>query len=157
MNKEKRFGGFKKRNFIVKVSEHYHEQPKTDKHGEITMCILKVALPLKGIMLGALVPKVLDKVTKAFPEVKFNFNPNAEAFIISATGKAVCSEGDIFDETIGRRIAYAKAQGKVYSTCSRIVKVVKEVYISTAEHNQHVQDFLEMLSRREKSYVKSKL
>lgn len=156
MNKEKRFEGLKKSNLIVEVSKNYYEQPKTDKHGEITICVLTAALPLEKIMLGALVPKVLEKVNKAFPEVEFNFNPNAEAFIVSVNGKAVCSGEDTFDEAMGKSIAYAKAQGKVYSVCSRIVKIIKEVYLNIAKNNQNIEDFLMMSAEREKSYVKSK-
>lgn len=154
--KERRFEGLKKRHFVVETSKNYYEQPKTDKHGEIIVCVLTAALPLREIMLGALVPKVLNKVTKAFPEVEFNFNPNAEAFIVSANGKAICSEEDIFDKTTGENIAYAKAQGKIYSVCSRIVKIIKEIYLDMAEHNQNVEDFLKMSADREKSYVKNK-
>lgn len=156
MNKEKRFEGLKESNLVAEISKNYYQQPKTDKHGEITICVLTVALPLKEIMLGALVPKVLEKVNKAFPAVEFNFNPNAEAFIVSTNGKAVCSGEDVFDEAMGKSIAYAKAQGKIYSICSRIVKIVKETYLKVAEHNQNIEDFLMMSAEREKSYVKSK-
>lgn len=154
--KERRFEGLKKSNFVVKISKNYYEQPKTEKHGEITVCVLKAALPLKTVMLGALVPKVLDKVTKSFPEVEFNFNPNAEAFIVSANGKAVCSKEDTFDDAIGKSIAYAKAQGKIYSVFSRIIKAIKEIYLDMAEYNQNVEDFLRISADREKSYVSSK-
>lgn len=156
IQKERRFAGLKKRNFVVEISKNYYEQPKTDKHGEVVICVLKAALPLEEIMLGSLVPKVLDKVTKAFPEVEFNFNPKAEAFIVSAKGKAICSEDDTFDKSIGESIACSKAQAKIYSVCSRIMKIIKEIYLSTAEYNQNVEDFLRMSADREMSYVKSK-
>lgn len=156
MSKEKRFEGLKKKDFVVEISKNYYEQPKTDKQGEIVMCVLKAALPLRKVMSGASTPKVINKITKAFPEVKFNFNPNAEAFIISAKGKAVCSEEDVFDEAIGKSIAYAKAQGKIYSTCSRIIKIIKESYINIAEYNQNIEDFLMKAAERERSYVTNK-
>ena len=151
--KEKRFEGLKKKDFVVEISKNYYEQPKVYKQGEIVMCVLKAALPLREIMLGASTPKVIAKITKAFPEVKFNFNPNAEAFIISAKGKAVCSEEDVFDEAIGKSIAYAKAQGKIYSICSRIIKIIKESYLNIAEYNQNIEDFLMKASERERFYV----
>lgn len=153
MSKEKRFEGLKKKDFVVEISKNYYEQPKVYKQGEIVMCILKAALPLKEIMLGASTPKVIAKITKAFPEVKFNFNPNAEAFIVTAKGKAVCSEEDVFDEAIGKSIAYAKAQGKIYSICSRIIKIIKEFYLNMAESNQNIEDFLMKASERERFYV----
>lgn len=153
MSKEKRFEGLKKKDFVVEISKNYYEQPKVYKQGEIVMCILKAALPLKEIMLGASTPKVIAKITKAFPEVKFNFNPNAEAFIVTAKGKAVCSEEDVFDEAIGKSITYAKAQGKIYSICSRIIKIIKEFYLNMAESNQNIEDFLMKASERERFYV----
>lgn len=153
MSKEKRFEGLKKKDFVVEISKNYYEQPKVYKQGEIVMCVLKAALPLREIMLGALTPKVINRITKAFPEVKFNFNPNAEAFIVTAKGKAVCSEEDVFDEAIGKSIAYAKAQGKIYSICSRIIKIIKEFYLNMAESNQNIEDFLMKASERERFYV----
>lgn len=153
MSKEKRFEGLKKKDFVVEISKNYYEQPKVYKQGEIVMCVLKAALPLREIMLGASTPKVINRITKAFPEVKFNFNPNAEAFIVTAKGKAVCSEEDVFDEAIGKSIAYAKAQGKIYSICSRIIKIIKEFYLNMAESNQNIEDFLMKASERERFYV----
>lgn len=157
MSKEKRFKGLKKKDFVVEISKNYYEQPKVYKQGEIVMCVLKAALPLREIMLGASTPKVIAKITKAFPEVKFNFNPNAEAFIVTAKGKAVCSEEDVFDEAIGKSIAYAKAQGKIYSICSRIVKIIKEVYLSKVVYNQNVEEFLRIAANRKKILCKEQV
>lgn len=156
IQKGNRFIGFKKNNFVVEISKNYYEKPKSDKHGEIVVCALTAALPLRNVMLGTMVPEVLNKVTKAFPEVEFNFNSNAEAFIVTAKGKAVCLADDTFDKTIGENIACAKAQGKIYSVCSRIVKIIREVYFNTVEHNRSIENFLKRLSDREKSYVSSK-
>lgn len=156
IQKEKRFAGLKKKDFVVEISKNYYQQPKTERHGEVVTCILKAALPLEKVMLGSLVPKVLSRVTRAFPEVEFNYNPNAEAFIMTAIGKAVCSEDDVYDPAVGKSIAYSKAQSKAYSACSRIVKIIKEVYLNMVEHTQNVEDFLKMSADREKSYVKSK-
>lgn len=156
IQKEKRFAGLKKKDFVVEISKNYYQQPKTERHGEVVTCVLKVALPLKKVMLGSSVPKVLSRVTRAFPEVEFNYNPNAEAFIMTAIGKAVRSEDDVYDPAVGKSISYSKAQSKAYSACSRIVKIIKEVYLNMVEHTQNVEDFLKMSADREKSYVKSK-
>lgn len=156
IQKEKRFAGLKKKDFVVEISKNYYQQPKTERHGEVVTCVLKAALPLEKVMLDSLVPKVLSRVTRAFPEVEFNYNPNAEAFIMTAIGKAVCLEDDVYDPAVGQSIAYSKAQSKAYSACSRIVKIIKEVYLNMAEHTQNVEDFLKMSADREKSYVKSK-
>lgn len=155
VQKEQRFAGLKKKDFLVEVSKNYYSQlnEKAGK-GAITVCILTTAVPLENISQTHISQNLCTMVEKGFPNVEFNYNPTAEAFIITTKGKAVCSSDDVYHKEVGENVAYAKALGKAFSVASRIVSLAQKEHEEWAEHTKNVSDFLAMASQRELEYVK---
>ena len=140
----------------IKKSQYVEEMSKKFyRASDVTVCVLRVAIPTSEIVSSPMSRKFFDKVTKAFPGVLFNFNPKAEAFLVSTKGKAVCSKEDTFDSEIGENVAYAKAQSKTYSIVARIAKMAAEDYTNWIERVNNISEFFEFASEREKNYVKN--
>lgn len=78
--------------------------------------------------------QVNDKITKCILRVEIH--DNGELFEIkTCVGKAVCSNDDKFDFEIGKRIALAKAELKLYNHIEKhTTKVIKSI-------NEDLMDF----------------
>lgn len=153
--KEQKFAGLRKKDFLVEVSRDYYGQlDEETAKGAITVCVLDTAIPLKNISQSHISEKLHTIVNKGFPNVEFNFNPAAEAFIITTKGKAICSRDDVYQREVGERVAYAKALGKAFSVASRIVSLAQKEHEKWANYTKNVADFLAMASQRELEYVK---
>ena len=152
--KETKFVFLKKKDYVVEVKKEFFKHPKNEKHNETTICSFMTALPLKNVVLTNVPRKVWKNIEKRFPEVEFNNTFSTDAFIITTKGKAVCGDGDTFNERIGENIAYAKALRKAYNITSRIIAIINKEQLALVEKNQNVVEFLNKIAERETEYIK---
>lgn len=152
--KETKFVFLKKKDYVVEIEREFFKHPKNEKHNETTICSFKTLLPLRNVVLTEIPRKMGKMIEKRFPEVEFNDRYGAEAFIITTKDKAVCSNGDTFNERIGENIAYAKALRKAYNITSRIIAIINKEQMALVEKNQNVVEFLNKIAERETEYIK---
>ena len=67
--------------------------------------------------------------------------------VYTATGKATCNSGDIFNKWMGRKIANARAEAKAYKHAQTLVKkqvkeIIKRYYDMTLEFDEKA-DFVQ--------------
>lgn len=148
MTKERRFEGLKKRDFMIEHSKTFFQ-----KDG-VTVCVMKVLFPTKNLM--PFVDKaIVDRFTKGFPELKFNFSPINPGFVVRITGKSKCTSGDEYNDKLGRTIAYSKAQAKAYGIVSRLASLVATEYDKQRMLLSNVGDFFNTAKEREVNFVKN--
>ena len=85
-------------------------------------------------------------VPSSCSEMIATFMPNKFA-VYTATGKATCNSGDIFNKWMGRKIANARAEAKAYKHAQALVKkqvkeVIKRYYDMTLEFDEKA-DFVQ--------------
>lgn len=152
--KDIKFAGLKKKDYVLEVKKEFFKHPKNDKHNETTICSFISALPLRNVVLTKIPSRIWRNIEKKFPEVEFNDMYNSEAFIITTKGKAVCGDGDTFNERVGENIAYAKALRKAYSVTSRIIALINKEQLALVNKNQNAIEFLNKIADRETAYIK---
>nr|DAF16301.1 MAG TPA: hypothetical protein [Crassvirales sp.] len=152
--KDIKFAGLKKKDYVIEVKKEFFKHSKNEKHNETTICSFMTALPLRNVVLTKIPSKIWRNIEKRFPEVEFNDVYNSEAFIITTKGKAVCGDGDTFNERVGENIAYAKALRKAYNITSRIIAIINKEQLALVEKNQNVVEFLNKIAERETEYIK---
>lgn len=152
--KDIKFAGLKKKDYVIEVKKEFFKHPKNEKHNETTICSFMAALPLRNVVLTKIPSKIWRNIEKRFSEVEFNDVYNSEAFIITTKGKAVCGDGDTFNERVGENIAYAKALRKAYNITSRIIAIISKEQMALVEKNQNVVEFLNKIAERETEYIK---
>lgn len=152
--KDIKFAGLKKKDYVIEVKKELFKHSKNEKHNETTICSFMTALPLRNVVLTKIPSKIWRNIEKRFPEVEFNDVYNSEAFIITTKGKAVCGDGDTFNERVGENIAYAKALRKAYNITSRIIAIINKEQMALVEKNQNVVEFLNKIAERETEYIK---
>lgn len=71
----------------------------------------------------------------------------SEGLKLEITGKAVCSEGDTFNEVTGQRIAESRAKIKLYkficTLCKKLMTSYKKIVYGQADHIIPVYNFKE--------------
>lgn len=149
MKKEKRFEGLKKRNYMIELKKAFYKENK------VTVCALSVAIPTGDLVPVAMSKHLFNRIRGGFPNVRFNFDVGAPAFLINVRGKSVCTSDDKYDEALGETIAYSKAQAKAYSVVSRISAIIASDLIGWGTHAGNVSEFFNMASEREIKFVKS--
>lgn len=126
----------KKRKFLVKVREpqfiHYKALNKeTGVEEDTTIMKGKYALPWRAITDTSVTERALQKVDrlkKLFPDVtiEFNFNMENPAFILGVSGKTVRHNGDTPDQSVGDRVARARAMARACVVSRHICIAIKE-------------------------------
>lgn len=152
--KDIKFAGLRKKDYVLEVKKEFFKHPKNEKHNETTICSFMTALPLRNVTLTEIPRKMGKMIEKRFPEVEFNDRYGAEAFIITTKGKAVCGNGDTFNERIGENIAYAKALRKAYNITARIIALINKKQLALVEKNLNAVEFLNKIAERETEYIK---
>ena len=126
----------KRRKFLVKVCEpqfiHYNATNKeTGKVEDTTIMKGKYALPWRVITDVSVTERALQKVEKLkklFPDVsiEFNFRKENPAFILGVSGKTVKHEGDEPNQSLGDRVARARAMARACVVSKHIAIAIKE-------------------------------
>lgn len=131
---------------------------KTDKHNEITVCVMSLAIPVRYLApcMSEDVLEAVLKVAKSFPESKlrFNFNREAPAFLFSVKGKTECRGNDTPNQKIGDAVALHKALARAFTITKRVVMAVKVVKAKELAELDNKINFFEMRVDRELAYVK---
>lgn len=66
-------------------------------------------------------------------------------YTIIATETAVCRDGDVFDETLGRHIAESKAKKTAYQTAkNRVLEIMRPLYFATKSLTNFVTDMMRL-------------
>ena len=104
---------------------------RNEKHGEVTVAVLNLAIPLRSLGVTILTPEALEKVKQVsvgFPNTNlcFNFKVDAPAFLFTVKGKTECRGTDTPNQEIGDMVAVAKAQAKAAKVAGRIVLAIME-------------------------------
>lgn len=149
---------FKKKNLLVEVAKPFVvHHPKTDKHNEVTVVILSLAIPLKeaGIPISTEVLKAVKKVATGFPDagLHFNFKAEAPAFLFTVKGKTECRGEDVPNEEIGELIATAKAQVKAAAIGSRVLRTVREALLAGVKRAEQIEQFFSDYCQQERAFV----
>ena len=148
-----------KKNLLVTRKEDslVIRQPKNEKHGEITVMVLKIALPLKNIIgvFGPECVKAIEKVAEGFQDadIKFNYNPQAPAVLFQVVGKTECRGGDTPNERIGDIVALAKANAKAANIAKRVTGAIIAVLQEQIANAQEIASYFGNFATQEINYV----
>lgn len=149
---------FKKKNLLVEVNKPFVIcHPKTDKHNEVTVVVLNLAIPLKevDVPISLEVIEAVEKVAVGFPdaELHFNYKAAAPAFLFTVKGKTERRGEDVPNKEIGELIASAKAQAKAAIISSRVLKAMKETFLASAKRAEQIEQLFSNYHQQEKSFV----
>lgn len=136
----------------------YIRHPRNDSHNEVTVVILKLAIPLEPVTGGIVSPqmiKEIEKVATGFPEtnLQFNYNPKAPAVLFTVKGKTECRGNDTPDQRIGDAVALAKAQGKAATVAFKVLAVVAHALYDALEAAHDACSYLARFAAQERAYV----
>lgn len=136
----------------------YIRHPRNDSHNEVTVVILKLAIPLEPVTGGIVstqMIKEIEKVATGFPEtnLQFNYNPKAPAVLFTVKGKTECRGNDTPDQRIGDAVALAKAQGKAATVASRVLAAVTQALYDAFEAAHDACFYLSRFAAQEKAYI----
>ena len=150
---------FKKKELLVPVREPlFIRRVANEKHREMTLCILTIALPLAALSEGFInedVLKAVKKVSTGFPDanLEFNYNPKAPAFVFSVKGKTECRGNDVADQRIGDAVAEAKANAKACTIAVRVAQAIHDVLAKKVQRLNDLVQFFNMGLNKEIAYV----
>ena len=148
---------FKKKELLVPAREPlFIRHAANEKHREITVCILTIALPLATLSRGYEdVLKAVRKVSTGFPDanLEFNYNLKAPAFIFSVKGKTECRGNDVADQRIGDAVAEAKANAKAYTIAKRVAQAIHDVLAEKVQRLNDLVQFFDIGLTKEIAYV----
>ena len=104
-------------------------RPKYQTVGNTVHCTLQYTVNVPGSYSDVVAIVANDKLT------------------FTATGKATCNSGDIFNKWMGRKIANARAEAKAYKRAQTLIKkqvkeVIKRYYDMTLEFDEKA-DFVQ--------------
>ena len=104
-------------------------RPKYQTVGNTIHCTLQYTVNVPGSYSDVVAIVANDKLT------------------FTATGKATCNSGDIFNKWMGRKIANARAEAKAYKHAQTLVKkqvkeIIKRYYDMTLEFDEKA-DFVQ--------------
>lgn len=148
----------KKGKLLVSVGEPmYVRHAKNEKHNEVTVVVLKLAMPLRPVT-GCVTPamlKAISKVSVGFPDanIDFNFKAEAPAVLFTVKGKTECRGADTPNQKIGDEVALAKAQYKAAVIAERLTSAIAASFRETAENVEEVASYFSRFAEQEKSYV----
>lgn len=136
----------------------YIRHPRNDVHNEVTVVVLKLAIPLEPITGGIVssqMIKDIEKVATGFPEtnLRFNYNPKAPAVLFTVKGKTECRGNDTPDQRIGDAVALAKAQGKAATVASKVLAAVSSALFDAYDAANNAAYYLYRFAVQEKAYV----
>lgn len=148
-----------KGNLLVSMGNPiYIRHPRNDAHNEVTVVVLKLAIPLEPIIEGTVTTRMIkdiEKVAAGFPEtnLRFNYNPSAPAVLFTVKGKTECRGNDTPDQRIGDAVALAKAQGKAATVASRVLAAVTQALYDAFEAAHDACFYLSRFAAQEKAYI----
>lgn len=147
-----------KKELLVSTSEPlYVRHPKNEKHNEVTVVVLNLAMPLKPIIsfLNPEMLKAFEEVSVGFPDanLRFNFKPDTPAILFTVKGKTECRGNDVPNQKIGDMVALAKAQAAAGVIASRVTKAMAKVIEEALTNVVEVKSYFESFSAQERIYV----
>lgn len=142
---------FTSSDFKVHIQERYtrYDISKSSKTGKmITMCTLRARIdsPVMESRLPGQMP------TYVYSDA-FTQDNNG---IIIARAKAVCSEGDVYDEEVGKKVARAKAEAKLYSLLDvRVINNFRNYVLQMCEYVKKFHNKTRNVIEHNKKYIDS--
>lgn len=136
----------------------YIRHPRNGAHNEVTVVVLKLAIPLGPVTGGIITPqmiKEIEKVATGFPEtnLRFNYSPKAPAVLFTVKGKTECRGNDTPDQRIGDAVALAKAQGKAATVAYRVLAAVSSALFDAFDTANDAAYYLYNFAKQEKAYI----
>ena len=154
---------FKKSDVFVPIgtTKYIYQGAKIKKNrkvGEVTIGIVNIAIPIKALALGRLTESMfenMEKVAAGFPDVsiKFNFNENAEAYLLTITAKTECREDDTFSAEAGKKIVDSKIQAIALRIAKRMANEFRKYYAEHVRRLDSLSEFLDAQIVKEKNFV----
>lgn len=146
----------KKKQLIVEVKEPCFIHKTATNGNEMTIMVGRYALPWKAITNIPLCDAVLvklNKVKKAFPDarIEFNFSRENPAFLFKSFGITTRHDEDKHDPFIGMRVAKAKAIARAIAISMAISKAIK---VGLEEELNRTIDVLNVWRQKEKKIIK---
>ena len=147
-----------KSQLLVSTSEPFYvRHARNDKHNEVTVAVLKLAMPLRPIV-GFVVPstiQAIEEVAAGFPDAKvaFNYKSEAPAVLFTVKGKTECRGTDTPDQRIGDAVAFAKAQQKAAVIAERLTRAMADKLCKSAKEIAEVSDYFGRFAEQEKAYI----
>ena len=144
----------KKFNIYVKRKDFYHELSKEFfTYDNVTVCTVKIGIPitsLPALSMLVLSKKELKKLANRFPRLV----PDSKGYLIcSFTGTAKCKEDDVYDERVGKNVADAKVEMKIYDFMRRLLNFLKEMIANKAYLYAEATKYFSVCYNREKNFV----
>lgn len=146
--KEKKFIGLKKKNFFKVVNKKFFKNEKT------TVCVIRAIILQENLPLFECID-YYRKLKRKFPNVQqYYVGPEiGSGYMVEIKTKSVCSENDTYDEKLGKNIADAKAEMKLFDIISRIYKYHASLANKVANDNIKGAEFMELCYQREMNFV----
>lgn len=139
----------------------------TETHNEVTVAVVKYALPLNGILpngsmaLNPNIFKVIFNATSGYPDINLEFNKNSQApaFIFTVKAKTERRGKDVHNQELADKIVLAKANLKACAIVRTIINGNKRVdglvdyYKKVVARLTEADGVLANFSQRETTYI----
>lgn len=142
--KEKQFIGMKKKDYFKVVSKTFI------KKDIVTICLLEAVIPVSTV------EKALPMITKNFLAFKRKFPKftiSTAGLVVEIKGVAKCSSNDIYDEKLGKNIADAKAEAKLFDLLRRVLWYHANCIENIEKENRKAANFMELCCSRELNFI----
>ena len=142
-----KFKNIKKKHYIVEGGRTYYQ--KDNK----TICVLNCAIPTNHLIPEVLDVQTLRTLRKRFPSFRFLYRKTGPVITFIVKGKAVCADGDSYNEELGRTIAHSKAKAKAYAIVNKIANEVANNLSKWQINATYVSEFFKIAQERELNFV----
>lgn len=149
-----------KNRLLVNVSEPFYvRHQRNEKHNEVTVVVLKLALPLGPILsfMTASMVKAIDEVSNRFPDADLTYNYDAKhpAILFTVKGKTECRGNDTPNQKIGDIVAMAKAQSHAGIIVSKVLAAISKVLEKSVVRLYELSSYFDKYSEQERCYIES--
>ena len=132
----------KRKNFYRELSKKFFT------HDNVTVCTVKIAIPVTSLFV--LSKREIKKLADRFPRLV----PDSRGYLVCTfTGTAKCKEDDVYDERIGKNVADAKVEMKIYNFTRRLLNFLKEMIADKAYLYAEASKYFSVCYNREKRFV----
>lgn len=153
---------FQKRNVLLHVKPPtYIRKEAKGGHNELTLAIIKCALPLRSIMYHEELGIRPDAISYVLKEAKnlrgtgieFNENFGDPIFFFTVKAKTERRGNDVPNQSLADKIALAKANRSACNVAKRIISSIAEYYTKEASHMSDIAKVAAEYAARESDYI----
>ena len=151
---------YQKKPILVKENPTIIRKPANGKHNEVTVAIVKYALPFASILpngVSDLSKKLIESAVEATNDfqidVRFNHRAEAPALLFAIKAKTERRGDDVPNQELADKIVMAKADARASSLAARAVAGIRKYLAQRADALTSIIDVFQGYAARELSYI----